>query len=162
MRKALCKSSTRIAVGASGPGASGAAGWVVSSPSTDMVAWGPRGSPRASRNVSATFRQLDLPVCPAMVGELMLLLVTHLALTGLPAVAAALFLASRGERRLAVLLAVALAASGIAGLLGFWVYYGSHLAGQTYTYLLAFGSALATAWMLFAGGLDRAVLRRLA
>jgi hypothetical protein len=97
-----------------------------------------------------------------MVGELTVLLVTHLALTGLPAVAAALFLASRGERRLAVLLTVALAASGLGGLLGFWLYYGSHLAGQTYTYLLAFGSALATAWMLFAGGLDREVLRKLA
>jgi hypothetical protein len=92
----------------------------------------------------------------------MLLLVTHLALTGLPAVAAALFLASRGEQRVAVLLAVALAASGLSGLLGFWLYYGSHLAGQTYTYLLAFGSALATVWMLVGGGLDRGVLRRLA
>jgi hypothetical protein len=97
-----------------------------------------------------------------MVGELTVLLVTHLALTGLPGVAAALFLAGRGERRVAVLLAVALAASGIGGLLGFWVYYGSHLAGQTYTFLLAFGSALATAWLLLAGGLDREVLRKLA
>jgi hypothetical protein len=97
-----------------------------------------------------------------MVGELLLLLVTHLVLTALPAVAAALFLASRGEQRVAVLLAVALAASGVGGLLGFWIYYGSHLAGQTYTYLLAFGSALATGWLLLDGGVERRLLRKLA
>jgi hypothetical protein len=97
-----------------------------------------------------------------MVGELLLLLATHLVLTALPGVAAALFVASRGERRVAVLLAVALAASGVGAMLGFWIYYGSHVGGQTFTYLLAFGSALATGWLLYDGGIERALLRRLA
>jgi hypothetical protein len=97
-----------------------------------------------------------------MVGELLLLLVVHLVLTALPGVAAALFLASRDERRIPILLAVALAASGVGGLLGFWIYYGSHLLGQTFTFVLAFGSALATAWLLYGGGIDRSLLRRLA
>jgi hypothetical protein len=97
-----------------------------------------------------------------MVGELLLLLVVHLVLTALPGVAAALFLASRNERRVPILLAVALAASGLGGLLGFWIYYGSHLLGQTFSFLLVFGSVLATAWLLYGGGIDRGLLRRLA
>jgi hypothetical protein len=97
-----------------------------------------------------------------MAGELLLQLAAHLVLTALPAVAAVLFLASRGERRVPVLLAVALAASGLGGLLGFWIYYGSHLLGQTFTYLLAFGSALAVAFLLHSGGIERPLLRRLA
>ncbi|HEY5333945.1 MAG TPA: hypothetical protein VIJ21_10405, partial [Solirubrobacterales bacterium] len=96
-----------------------------------------------------------------MVGELLLLLATHLVLTALPGVAAAMFLASRGERRVPVLLAVALAASGVGGMLGFWIYYGSHLLGQSFTYVLAIGSALATGWLLYGGGIERSLLRRL-
>jgi hypothetical protein len=97
-----------------------------------------------------------------MVGELLLQLGVHLLLTGLPAVAAALLVASRGERRVAILLVVALAASGVAGLLSFWIYYASHLGGQTWTFLLAFGSVLAIVWVLFEGKLERKLLRRLA
>src|SRR5690242_17833143 len=97
-----------------------------------------------------------------MVGELLLLLATHLILTALPGVAAALLVAGRGERRVAVLLAVALAASGIGAMLGFWIYYGWHLGGPTFACLLAFGSVLAIAWMRYDGGIERALLRRLA
>jgi hypothetical protein len=94
-------------------------------------------------------------------GELLLQLVVHLVLTALPGVAAALLVASRGERRVPVLLAVALAASGLGGLLGFWIYWASHEGGLTYSYLLAFGSALATGWLLYSGGIERDLLRRL-
>jgi hypothetical protein len=97
-----------------------------------------------------------------MIAELLLQLVVHLLVTGLPAVAAALVLASRGERRVPVLLVVALAASGLGGLLGFWIYYASHAGGQTWSYLLAFGSALATVWVLVEGKVERDLLRRLA
>ncbi len=95
-------------------------------------------------------------------GELLLLLVTHLVLTALPGVAAALFVASRGERRIPILLVVALVASGLGGLLGFWFYYGSHAAGQTWTYLLVFGPALASAWILWERKIPGEVLRGLA
>jgi hypothetical protein len=104
-----------------------------------------------------------LQVCAAMVqGELLLLLTAHLALTALPGVAAALFVASRGERRLPVLLAVLLAASGGAAMLGFWAYYQSHQLGQTWSFLLALGSVLAVGWLLYDGAVVRPVLRGLA
>lgn len=95
-------------------------------------------------------------------GELLLLLAMHLLLTALPGVAAALYLASRGERREPVLLASALAASAGTAMLAFWAYYGSHELGQTWTFLLAFGSILLCAWSLYSGEVDRALLRRLA
>jgi hypothetical protein len=95
-------------------------------------------------------------------GELLLLLAVHLALTALPGVAASLFLANRGERRLPVLLAVFLAVSAGAALVGFWAYYWSHPVGQTWTFLVALGPALAIAWLLWEGGVGREVLRGLA
>jgi hypothetical protein len=95
-------------------------------------------------------------------GELLALLAMHLLLTALPGVAAALYLASRGERREPVLLASALAASAGTAMLGFWAYYGSHELGQTWTFLLAFGSILLIGWSLYFGKIDRALLRRLA
>src|ERR1700751_4740808 len=129
-----------------------------------MVAAGLLGpTPRASRNASATFRRSDLRVCALMVqGELLLLLAAHLALTALPGVAASLFLASRGERRTPVLLAVLLAVSGAAAMLGFWAYYESHPLGQTWSFLVLLGSVLACAWLIRDGGIDRRVLRALA
>jgi hypothetical protein len=92
-------------------------------------------------------------------GELLLLLAAHLVLTALPGVAAALFVASRGERRLPVLLAVLLAASAGAALLGFWAYYESRPVGQTWSFLVALGSLLACGWLLYDGAIDRRVLR---
>jgi hypothetical protein len=95
-------------------------------------------------------------------GELLVLLVIHLLLTGLPGAAAALLVASRGERREPVLLAVGLASSGAAAMLAFWGYYGSHELGQTMSFLLLFGSMLLTGWSLRTGRIERDLLRRLA
>jgi len=95
-------------------------------------------------------------------GELLLLLVVHLALTALPGVAASLYLASRGERRIPVLLGALLAVSGGTAMLGFWAYYGSHQLGQTWTFLSTFGSVLVVAWLLWDRRVGREVLRGLA
>lgn len=95
-------------------------------------------------------------------GELLLLLATHLVLTALPGVAAALFLASRGERRMPVLLAVLLAASAGAAMVAFWLYYWEREVGQTWSFLISFGSALAGGWLLYERKIPTEVLRNLA
>ena len=95
-------------------------------------------------------------------GELFVLLAIHLLLTGLPGVAAALFAARRGERRVPVLLAVGLLGSGAAAMLAFWSYYGGHELGQTVSFFLIFGAVAVTGWCLYDGGIDRALLRQLA
>jgi hypothetical protein len=97
-----------------------------------------------------------------MQGELLLLLVVHLALTGLPGVAAALFAARCGVRQVPVLLAIALAATGVVAMLAFWSYYGAHELGQTFSYFALFGSVLLIAWALYGGKIERALLRQLA
>lgn len=103
-----------------------------------------------------------MPTFSAVQGELLLLLVIHLVLTGLPGVAAALFAAARGVRAVPVLLAAGLAASGAGAMLGFWAYYADPLAGESFSYLLAFGSALVVAWVLIVRAVPRQVLRELA
>jgi hypothetical protein len=95
-------------------------------------------------------------------GELLVLLAIHLVLTGLPGAAAALAVASRGEQRVPVLLAAGLVGSGAAAMLAFWSYYGGQMLGQTVSYFIVFGAAAATAWLLYDGGIDRLLLRRLA
>ena len=102
-----------------------------------------------------------MPIFPAVQGELLLLLVLHLVLTGLPGVAAALFVAARGVRRVPVLLAVWLAASGAGAMLGFWAYYADPLAGEAFSYLLAFGSVLAAVWLLAIRAVPAGILREL-
>ncbi|MGE4122157.1 MAG: hypothetical protein AB7F97_11760 [Solirubrobacterales bacterium] len=97
-----------------------------------------------------------------MQGELLLLLAIHLVLTGLPGGAAALYVASRGERREPVLLASFLAASGAAAMLVFWAFYGGHEIGQTAAFFVAFGALLLAAWSLYDGQIERRLLRRLA
>jgi hypothetical protein len=94
-------------------------------------------------------------------GELLLLLATHLVLTALPGVAAALLVASRGERRVAVLLALFLATSAGVALLAFWAYYQSHVLGQTWSMLTSFGGLLASVWLLYERKIPRHLLRDL-
>ncbi len=94
--------------------------------------------------------------------ELLLLLAAHFVLAALPLLAAALYAARMGVRQLPVLLAIGLAASGAVAMLAFWCYYADPLAGEAFSYLVLFGSILLVGWTLHGGGLDRALLRRLA
>src|SRR5207253_2333211 len=98
----------------------------------------------------------------AVQGELFFLLVVHLLLTGLPGAAAALFAAARGVRPVPLLLAIALAASGAAAMVGFWAFYAEPAVGETFSFLLAFGSALVVVWTLRGRGIEREILRGLA
>jgi hypothetical protein len=85
----------------------------------------------------------------------------HLALTGLPAVAAALLAARLGNRSVPVLLAISLAASGLLAFVTFWAYYWDRTIGETFSFLTAFGSAAAIVWAL-ALGVERPLLHALA
>jgi hypothetical protein len=95
-------------------------------------------------------------------GELAVLLVVHLLLTALPAVAVVLFVASRGEKRVPVLLALGMVATGVVAMVCFWGFYADHEVGLTFTYLVFPGSVLAIGWVLWEGGIDRALARQLA
>ena len=94
-------------------------------------------------------------------GELLLLLGLHLALTGLPGVAAALLAARRGVTQVPVLLAIALAAICVVGLLGFWTYFADRVLGEAFSYFVVFGAVGLTVWALRGGRLDRELLRGL-
>lgn len=89
------------------------------------------------------------------------LLALHMVLTALPGVAATLLAARRGERRLPVLLALGLAATGAAAMLSFWALYADRTAGQSLSFLLAFGSALLSGWLLWERRIEGALLRQL-
>jgi hypothetical protein len=93
--------------------------------------------------------------------ELLLLLTARLALTGLPFVAAALYAARMGVRQLPVLLAIGLAASGAVAMLGFWSYYGDPVMGESFSYLVLFGSIALICWSLYGGRLSPDLLRGL-
>jgi hypothetical protein len=93
--------------------------------------------------------------------ELLPLLAARLALTGLPLAAAAVYAARMGVRQLPVLLAIGLAASGAVAMLAFWSYYADPVIGESFSYLVLFGSIALLCWSLYGGDLDRALLRRL-
>jgi hypothetical protein len=95
-------------------------------------------------------------------GQLLLLLAVHLVLTALPGVAAVLLAAPRGISSESVLLAIGLTASGLVATLAFWAFYADPLVGESFAYLIVFGSVLLVGWSLRRGGLDGALLRRLA
>ncbi|HET7120243.1 MAG TPA: hypothetical protein VFI17_03205 [Solirubrobacterales bacterium] len=97
-----------------------------------------------------------------MVGELILLLLGHLVLTGLPLAAAMLFAARNRIESVPLLLAIGLATSGATALIGFWAYYADPIVGETFSYLLLLGSALLVGWSLYGGHLSRDLLRSLA
>ena len=62
-------------------------------------------------------------------GEILWMLAVHLALTGAPGIAAALAAMRLGVRDVPVLLAIALAASGVAAFLAFWAYFADPTIG---------------------------------
>ncbi len=95
-------------------------------------------------------------------GTLLLLLAVRLVLTGLPGVAAALFAARRGLRQVPVLLAIALAGSGVVAMLAFWAYYADPSVGQSFAWFALLGSLLLGGWSLRGGRIDRELLRSLA
>ncbi len=96
-----------------------------------------------------------------MIGTLLAAFAAHFALTALPAAAAALIAARLGVRRVPVLLAIGLAASGVLAMLAFWSYYGGHTLGESFSYFILFGSILALTWSLYGRQLDHALLRQL-
>jgi hypothetical protein len=95
-------------------------------------------------------------------GKLLLILAAHLALTGLPGVAAALYAARRGLRSVPVLLAISLVASGVLAMLSFWAYYEDRVLGETLSYFAVFGSVGLTAWILYGRTIEPPLLRQLA
>lgn len=64
-------------------------------------------------------------------------------------------------RNVPVLLAAGLAATGVVAMLAFWAYYGDQVLGQSFSYLVLFGSIPLIVWSLY-GGLDRGLLAQLA
>jgi len=94
--------------------------------------------------------------------ELLCLLAVHLVFTALPGVAATLFAARCGVRRVPVLLAIGLAATGALAMLCFWAYFGGHTLGQSFSWLVLLGSALLAGVCLWERKLDPALLRTLA
>ena len=93
---------------------------------------------------------------------LMLELAEHLALTAAPMVAATLFAARRGVRNVPILLAIGLAAGGVAAILAFWAFYADPLVGKSFSYFVLFGSVLLAGWSLWERDLETALLRQLA
>jgi hypothetical protein len=93
--------------------------------------------------------------------ELLLLLLEHLVLTALPGALAAVLAMRRGLASVPLLLALALAASGLAAMLAFWAYYATPGFGKAVSVLIVAGSVAGIVWA-WRRGLDREVLRRLA
>jgi hypothetical protein len=94
--------------------------------------------------------------------EIGLAVLEHLAFTAAPAAAAIALAMRRGARSVALLLCIAMAASGVAAYLSFWAYYADPSVGRAWGWLLLLASlaVLVRGWR--EGGLDRALLRRLA
>jgi hypothetical protein len=88
-------------------------------------------------------------------------LVEHLLLTGAPGVAVVLFLVRRGARSVPVILASALAASGLVASLAFWAYFASPEVGAIWAFLVLFGSIQVIALSVWRGGLDTRLLHEL-
>jgi MFS family permease len=94
-------------------------------------------------------------------GELVAGLIVHLLLLGAPGIAAALYALRRGVREVPIVLAIALATSGVVAFVSFWAYYASPAAGQAWDFLWLLGSIFLAARCWRAGDLDRDVLRQL-
>lgn len=86
-------------------------------------------------------------------------LALHLALTALPLVAAMLLAARLGLRKVPLLLAIGLAASGVMAMLTFWAFYAGPTLGKSFAYLVSFASLALIADCLVNGRIDRRLLR---
>lgn len=93
--------------------------------------------------------------------EIGLILVGEMALLALPAIAAAWFAAARGMRSQALLIAVALVASGATAMLAFWAFYAAPQLGKVVAALVILASAAALVALWF-DGRGRAQMRELA
>ncbi len=89
------------------------------------------------------------------------MLALHLALTGAPAIAAALVAMRLGVRDVPALLAIALVASGAAAFLAFWAYFADPTIGEAWNWVLILGSVQVAFLAAYRGNLDRELLRRL-
>jgi hypothetical protein len=95
-------------------------------------------------------------------GVLMITALVQLALTAIPAVGATLVAVRLGVRSVPVLLGIALAASGVAAMLSFWVYYLSPPLGGYCDYAIVIGSIAAAIWSWPGVVAERDLLRQLA
>jgi hypothetical protein len=94
--------------------------------------------------------------------QLFLILLLHLVLTALPGVAGALLAARLGVRSVPVLLAIGLAATGVVAMLAFWAYYADPVIGESFSFLVIFGTVVVTGWLLWERQLPGELLRQLA
>ena len=70
------------------------------------------------------------------------MLAAHLALTGLPGIAATLVAVRLGVRDIPVLLGIGLAGSGAAAFIAFWAYFADPTIGQAWNWVLLIGLAI--------------------
>jgi len=89
------------------------------------------------------------------------MLAIHLALTGLPGIAATLAAMRLGGRDVPVLLAIGLVGSGAAAFLAFWAYFADPTLGQAWNWVLLIGSIQLIVLCVWRGDLDRELLRTL-
>ena len=89
-------------------------------------------------------------------------LIAHLALTGAPGVAAALYAVRRGARSVPIILGIALAVSGVCAYAAFGAYYADPAVGVVWDFLLLIGSIALAVWCWRSGELERPLLARLA
>jgi hypothetical protein len=94
--------------------------------------------------------------------QVLLALALHLLLTALPIAASMLLAACLGLRRPPLLLAVGLAASGLAAMAAFWLFYLDPLLGRSFSYLVPLGSLLLVVACLRSGRVDRDLVKELA
>lgn len=95
-------------------------------------------------------------------GTLLVLAVVQLVLTAIPLVGASLVAVRLGVREPAILLGIAIAASGVAAMLIFWAYYLDTWLGAPCAYAVVAAGAIGTAWAWPVARREPELLRRLA
>lgn len=94
-------------------------------------------------------------------GTLFLITALHIALTGAPGVASALFAAKCGIRGVPVLLGIGLAGTGVTAMLVFWGYFADPSIGRLCAYGILLGSIAIAVWSGRAVRRESQLLRRL-